>query len=80
MSLGRRATAECIGTFWLVFGGCGSAVLSAAFPNFGIGFVGVALAFGLTVLSRRRPLRRPWRFAIQSPAMPPNPLAAAPSA
>jgi aquaporin Z len=40
-----------IGTFWLVFGGCGSAVLAAAFPQFGIGFVGVALAFGLTVLT-----------------------------
>jgi aquaporin Z len=51
MSLGKRATAEFIGTFWLVFGGCGSAVLAAAFPNLGIGFVGVALAFGLTVLT-----------------------------
>jgi aquaporin Z len=51
MSLSRRATAEFIGTFWLVFGGCGSAVLAAAFPNLGIGFVGVALAFGLTVLT-----------------------------
>jgi len=51
MSLTRRAIAEFIGTFWLVFGGCGSAVLSAAFPNLGIGFVGVALAFGLTVLT-----------------------------
>ena len=49
--LGKRALAEFIGTFWLVFGGCGSAVLSAAFPNFGIGFLGVALAFGLTVLT-----------------------------
>lgn len=43
--------AEFFGTFWLVFGGCGSAVLAAAFPNLGIGFVGVALAFGLTVLT-----------------------------
>jgi aquaporin Z len=43
--------AEFIGTFWLVFGGCGSAVLAAAFPGFGIGFVGVSLAFGLTVLT-----------------------------
>jgi len=43
--------AEFIGTFWLVFGGCGSAVLAAAFPGLGIGFVGVALAFGLTVLT-----------------------------
>jgi aquaporin Z len=51
MPLGKRATAEFIGTFWLVFGGCGSAVLAAAFPNLGIGFVGVALAFGLTVLT-----------------------------
>jgi len=51
MSLGKRAIAEVFGTFWLVFGGCGSAVLSAAFPALGIGFAGVALAFGLTVLT-----------------------------
>src|SRR5260370_22902752 len=51
MSLSKRAVAELFGTFWLVFGGCGSAVLAAAFPNLGIGFVGVALAFGLTVLT-----------------------------
>jgi aquaporin Z len=51
MSLGKKATAEFIGTFWLVFGGCGSAVLAAAFPQLGIGFVGVAFAFGLTVLT-----------------------------
>ena len=51
MSLGNRVTAECIGTFWLVLGGCGSAVLAAAFPNVGIGFLGVAFAFGLTVLT-----------------------------
>jgi aquaporin Z len=51
MSLSKRATAEFLGTFWLVLGGCGSAVLAAAFPNLGIGFVGVALAFGLTVLT-----------------------------
>jgi aquaporin Z len=51
MSIGKRATAEFFGTFWLVFGGCGSAVLAAAFPALGIGFVGVALAFGLTVLT-----------------------------
>src|SRR5258705_737496 len=51
MTLGKRVTAEFFGTFWLVFGGCGSAVLAAAFPNLGIGFVGVALAFGLTVLT-----------------------------
>ncbi len=51
MSLSKRAIAEFIGTFWLVFGGCGAAVLAAAFPNLGIGFVGVALAFGLSVLT-----------------------------
>lgn len=51
MSLGKRVTAEFIGTFWLVFGGCGSAVLAAAFPGAGIGFLGVAFAFGLTVLT-----------------------------
>ena len=51
MSLGKRSLAEFFGTFWLVFGGCGAAVLDAAFPNLGIGFVGVALAFGLTVLT-----------------------------
>lgn len=51
MSLSKRATAEFFGTFWLVFGGCGSAVLAAAFPGLGIGFAGVALAFGLTVLT-----------------------------
>lgn len=47
----RRLAAEFIGTLWLVLGGCGSAVLAAAFPALGIGFVGVALAFGLTVLT-----------------------------
>jgi len=51
MTIGKRATAEFFGTFWLVFGGCGSAVLAAAFPGLGIGFLGVALAFGLTVLT-----------------------------
>jgi aquaporin Z len=51
MSLSKRAMAEFFGTFWLVFGGCGSAVLAAAFPQLGIGFAGVALAFGLTVLT-----------------------------
>jgi aquaporin Z len=51
MSLSKRAAAEFLGTFWLVFGGCGSAVLAAAFPNVGIGLLGVALAFGLTVLT-----------------------------
>lgn len=51
MTLMRRCSAECFGTFWLVFGGCGSAVLAAAFPRLGIGFAGVALAFGLTLLT-----------------------------
>ena len=51
MSLLRRSTAEFVGTFWLVLGGCGSAVLAAGFPGLGIGFLGVALAFGLTVLT-----------------------------
>ena len=51
MPLSKRAVAEFIGTFWLVFGGCGAAVLAAAFPNFGIGFIGVAFAFGLTQLT-----------------------------
>jgi aquaporin Z len=51
MSLMKRSLAECFGTFWLVFGGCGSAIFAAAFPNLGIGFAGVALAFGLTVLT-----------------------------
>jgi aquaporin Z len=51
MSLGSRASAEFLGTFWLVLGGCGSAVISAAFPEVGIGLLGVALAFGLTVLT-----------------------------
>jgi aquaporin Z len=47
----KRLGAEFLGTFWLVFGGCGSAVLAAGFPDLGIGFAGVALAFGLTVLT-----------------------------
>jgi aquaporin Z len=57
MNLSKRATAEFFGTFWLVFGGCGTAVLAAGFPSkipgvtFSVGFVGVALAFGLTVLT-----------------------------
>ena len=51
MPLSKRLSAEFLGTFWLVFGGCGSAVLAAAFPTLGIGFVGVALAFGLPVLT-----------------------------
>ncbi|MFT3924480.1 MAG: aquaporin Z [Myxococcales bacterium] len=51
MTLSRRLTAEAFGTFWLVFGGCGSAVLAAGFPKVGIGLLGVSLAFGLTVLT-----------------------------
>ncbi len=51
MSLSRRLSAEFLGTLWLVLGGCGSAVLAAAYPGLGIGFHGVALAFGLTVLT-----------------------------
>lgn len=51
MKLPQRLAAEVFGTFWLVLGGCGSAVLAAAFPGLGIGFAGVALAFGLTVLT-----------------------------
>lgn len=47
----RRLVAELLGTFWLVFGGCGAAILAAGFPVLGIGFVGVAFAFGLTVLT-----------------------------
>ena len=51
MPLSKKLAAEFIGTFWLVFGGCGAAVLDAAFPQLGIGFLGVALAFGLTVMT-----------------------------
>src|SRR6195256_4805079 len=51
MSLTKRCSAEFLGTLWLVFGGCGSAVIAAAFPHVGIGLVGVSLAFGLTVLT-----------------------------
>ena len=51
MSISRRAAAELVGTFWLVLGGCGSAVLAAAFPGVGIGLHGVSVAFGLTVLT-----------------------------
>ena len=51
MSMSQRAAAEAIGTFWLVLGGCGSAVLAAAFPDVGIGLLGVSLAFGLTLLT-----------------------------
>lgn len=51
MSLTKRALAELIGTFWLVLGGCGSAVLAAAIPELGLGYLGVSLAFGLTVVT-----------------------------
>src|ERR1700742_3077580 len=51
MTTSKRAAAEFLGTFWLTFGGCGAAVLAAAFPALGIGFVGVSLAFGLSVLT-----------------------------
>ncbi len=51
MSLAKKSAAEFIGTFWLVFGGCGSAVLAAGIPDLGIGYAGVSLAFGLTVLT-----------------------------
>src|SRR5580698_10281249 len=51
MPLTRKLAAEFIGTFWLVLGGCGSAVLAAAFPHVGIGLVGVSLAFGLTIVA-----------------------------
>jgi len=51
MALSKKVAAEFIGTFWLVFGGCGAAVLDAAFPQLGIGFLGVAFAFGLTVMT-----------------------------
>lgn len=51
MVLVKKLSAEFVGTLWLVLGGCGSAVLAAAFPELGIGFVGVSLAFGLTVLT-----------------------------
>jgi len=51
MKMIQRLGAEFLGTFWLVFGGCGSAILAAGFPELGIGFVGVSLAFGLTVVT-----------------------------
>ena len=52
MDTSKKLAAEFIGTFWLVLGGCGSAVLAAGIPDVGIGYAGVALAFGLTVTSR----------------------------
>lgn len=51
MNIGQRCAAEAFGTFWLTFGGCGAAVLAAGFPQLGIGFVGVALAFGITQMT-----------------------------
>ena len=51
MGMSKKLGAEFIGTFWLVLGGCGSAVLAAGVPDLGIGYAGVALAFGLTVLT-----------------------------
>lgn len=51
MKLTQKLAAKFIGTFWLVLGGCGSAVLAAAFPEVGIGLLGVSLAFGLTVMT-----------------------------
>jgi aquaporin Z len=51
MDMSRRLGAELLGTFWLTFAGCGSAVLAAGFPDLGIGFLGVSFAFGLTVLT-----------------------------
>lgn len=60
MNLTRRMMAELIGTFWLVLGGTGTAVLAAGFPHLGVGFAGVALAFGLTLLTMAydRPYQR----------------------
>ena len=66
MDMSRRLAAEFIGTFWLVLGGCGSAVLAAGVPDVGIGYAGVALAFGLTVADRRLCLRPHFRRAFQS--------------
>ena len=51
MNLTKRSVAELIGTFWLVLGGCGSAVLAAGIPELGLGYLGVSLAFGLTVVT-----------------------------
>lgn len=70
MALSKKLGAEFIGTFWLVLGGCGSAVLAAAFPEVGIGLMGVSFAFGLTVLTMAYgighisgcPLIRPFRL------------------
>jgi aquaporin Z len=52
---GKKLAAEAIGTFWLTLGGCGSAVIAAGFPHVGIGLLGVALAFGLTLLTMPMP-------------------------
>ena len=64
--MGAKLTAEFIGTFWLVLGGCGSAVLAAAFPDVGIGLLGVSLAFGLTVVTGAYALRADLRRPLQS--------------
>ena len=64
--MGSKVAAEFLGTMWLVLGGCGSAVLAAAFPQLGIGFVGVSLAFGLTVLTARVRTGAGLRRAFQS--------------
>ena len=60
VSLTRKTAAEFLGTFWLVLGGCGSAVLAAAFPGLGIGFHGLALVFGLTVLTMAFAIGQLW--------------------
>jgi glycerol uptake facilitator-like aquaporin len=59
MDMPRRLGAELLGTFWLTFAGCGSAVLAAGFPDLGIGFLGVSFAFGLTVLTIMRSATSP---------------------
>lgn len=61
----KKLGAEFLGTFWLVLGVCGSAVLSAAFPDVGIGLLGVSLAFGLTVLTMAYPSPKPFRKDLQ---------------
>ena len=66
MSMGKKLFAEFLGTAWLVLGGCGSAVLAAGIPDVGIGYAGVALAFGLTVVDRRICAGSDFRRALQS--------------
>ncbi len=67
----NKLSAEFFGTFWLVFGGCGAAVLAAGYPDLGIGFVGVSLAFGLTVgrFGERSPVTAP-RFFFAGETIP----------